>query len=123
MMKIKFMYYDKSVCRRCKTSDRNVSKAVRDLKSVMRGAGEKVVFRQTRLPLSKIHLSPSITINGRDIESIVSGKKKLKSNSCKDCCRKAGRPVECRKFTYRGKSYDYIPKALIKEAMGRMADR
>ncbi len=122
-MKIEFMYYDKSICRRCKASDRNVSKAVRDLKSAMKGAGEKVVFRQTKLPLSKIRLSPSITINGSDIESIVSGKKKLKSNPCKDCCRKAGRPVECRKFTYRGKSYDYIPKAMIKEAIGLASSR
>ena len=42
---------------------------------------------------------------------------KLKSNNCSDCCQLVGHPVNCRNFSYKGKTYDYIPKEMILEAI------
>lgn len=117
MLKIEFLYYNKTTCNRCASTDKSVRLSLKELKNVLNDAKLKVDFKEKILPKSKIQLSPSILINGRDIERLVNKNTKLKSNECRDCCQLAGRPVNCRTFTYKGKSYDYIPKGMILEAI------
>ena len=117
MLKIEFLYYDKTSCSRCASTNKSVRLSLKELKSVLDDTKLKVDFKEKKLPKSKIHLSPSILINGRDIERLVNKNSKLKSNECVDCCKLAGHPVNCRTFTYKGKSYDYIPNGMILEAI------
>jgi hypothetical protein len=117
MLKIEFLYYDKTTCRRCISTDRSVKLTLRELKKVIKNAKVKVNFKERKLPKSKTHLSPSILINGKDVERLVSKNSRLKSNVCSDCCQLTGHSVNCRAFIYKGKGYDYIPKEMIMEAV------
>ncbi len=117
MIRIEFRYYDKAACSRCVATNKSVKLSLKELKNAIINAKLKVDLKEKKLPKSKIHLSPSILINGKDIEQLVNKKSKLKSNECKDCCQIAGIPVNCRTFTFKGKSYDYIPKKMILEAI------
>ena len=117
MLKIEFLYYDKTACKRCASTDKSVKLTMKELKEVMKESKTKIEFKEKRLPKSKIHLSPTILINGKDIEKILNKNSALKSNLCSDCCQLAGRFVNCRTFTYKGKKYDYISKEMIKDAI------
>jgi len=117
MLKIEFLYYDKITCRRCISTDRSVELTLKELRKIIKNAKVKIDFKERKLPKSKIHFSPSILINGRDVEKLVNKNSKLKSNACSDCCQSTGHPVNCRTFSYRGRSYDYIPKGMIMEAI------
>jgi hypothetical protein len=119
-MKIEFRYYNKISCSRCKATDKSIQKVLHNLKNAIKGTDEKVKLKETILPESKMNLSPSILINGKDIESIVNKKKILKSNKCSDCCKMAGHSVQCRTFRYKGKKYNHIPKGMIIEAIKKM---
>lgn len=118
MLNIEFMYYDKTACKRCASTDKSIKLTLDELKKAIKNTKAKIHFKETKLPKSKIHLSPSILINGRDIENILNKNSKLKSNVCSDCCQLIGRAVNCRRFNYKGKSYDYIPREMITDAIG-----
>lgn len=117
MINIEFLYYGKTVCRRCISTDRSVRLTLKGLKEAIKNSEMKIDFKERKLPESKIHLSPSILINGRDVEKMVNKDSRLKSNACSDCCQSTGRSVNCRTFNYRGRSYDYIPKGMIMDAI------
>ncbi|HKZ45332.1 MAG TPA: DUF2703 domain-containing protein [archaeon] len=117
MLKITFLYYDKNTCKRCISTGRSVKLTLKELKELVRGAKLKIDFKEKRLPKSKIHLSPSILIGGKDIEKLVNKNSRLKSNACSDCCQLTGCSVNCRTFNYKGRKYDYIPKKMIMEAI------
>ncbi len=116
-MQIEFQYYNKTTCNRCASTNKSVKLSLKELKDVIKNTQLKIDFKEKKLPKLKIHLSPSILIKGKDIEKLVNKNSKLKVNYCSDCCHLAGHPVNCRTFTYKGKSYDYIPKKMILEAI------
>lgn len=117
MLKIEFLYYNKTACSRCAATNKSVKLSLKELKNAIISSKQKVDFKEKKLPKTKLYLSPSILINGKDIERLVNKTSKLKSNECKDCCQIAGTPVNCRTFNYKGRSYDYIPKKMIMEAI------
>ena len=117
MIKIEFLYYNKTTCNRCISTDRSVKLSLRELKRAIKNSKVEIVLRERKLPKTKIHLSPSILINGENIENLVNKNSRLKSNFCSDCCKLAGQPVNCRTFIFKGRSYDYIPKEMIMEAI------
>jgi hypothetical protein len=117
MLKIEFLYYDKNVCKRCASTDKSVKLTLKELKKAMKNTKVKIDFEEKRLPESKIRLSPTILINGKDIEKLLNKNSRSKSNVCSDCCQLIGHSVNCRTFTYKGKKYDYIPKEMIKDAI------
>ncbi len=116
-MKIEFLYYDKADCRRCASTDMAVKLTLRELKKAVKNSKLKIKLKEKRLKESELRFSPSILINGTDIEKIVNKSTGPKSNRCSDCCQIAGHPVSCRTFSYKGKKYDHIPKEMIMEAI------
>jgi len=117
MLKIEFLYYDKTTCKRCTSTDKAVKLTLKELKKAVKSTNVKIDLKEKKLPESKIHLSPSILINGKDIEKILNKNSKSKTNLCSDCCQLIGNSVNCRTFRYKGKNYDYIPKEMITEAI------
>ena len=117
MLKIEFLYYDKNSCERCRVSSKSLSATMSELRNVIKTSPEEIILKETKLPASKLLQSPTILINGKDVETLVNGKKDRTSNECSDCCSLVGRSVNCRSFTYRGRKYDYIPRAMISEAI------
>jgi hypothetical protein len=117
MLKIEFLYYDKATCKRCVSTNKSIKLTLRELKKVIEKTNVKINFKEKKLPKSKIYLSSSILINGKDIEKLVNKNSRLKSNVCSDCCKLIGCSVNCRTFNYRNKNYNYIPKRMITEAI------
>jgi len=122
MLKIEFLYYNKTTCKRCVSTDKSVKLTLKELKRAIKNTKVKIDLKEKQLPESKIHLSPTILVNGKDIEKILNKNSKLKSNVCMDCCQLIGHSVSCRTFNYKGKSYDYIPKEMIMEAINNILD-
>jgi len=71
MLKITFLYYDKTTCKRCISTDRSVKLTLKELKKAIKSAKVKIELKERKLPESKIHLSPTILINGKDIEKFL----------------------------------------------------
>jgi hypothetical protein len=88
-----------------------------ELKKAIKNTKLKIDLKEKKLPRSKTHFSPTILINGKDIEKILNKNSKSKTNPCSDCCQLTGSSVNCRTFRYKGKNYDYIPKEMITEAI------
>ena len=71
MLKIEFQYYDKTTCNRCASTEESIQLSLRELKDAINKVNLEIDLEEKKLPQSKIHLSPSILINGKDIEEIV----------------------------------------------------
>lgn len=99
-MLIEFLYYDKHACSRCASTDKAVRLTLKSLEGAMRVSGLNVELKERRLPLSEVHRSPTVLIDGTDIEALPGSRAKT-SSPCQDCCKLAGRPVKCRAFTTR----------------------
>jgi len=123
MLKIEFLYYNKTVCKRCASTDKSVKQTLKELKAAMKNTKQAIELKETKLPESKLNLSPSILINGKDIEIILNKRKKPVSNHCKSCCKMVGHQVRCRTFVYRGRKYDHIPKGMILEAIKKKSSK
>jgi len=69
--------------------------------------------------------SPTIRINGVDIEEILAGKLEIKDSYCEPCASGCGEScpestgggTQCRIVEYKGKVYEAVPKEMIKEAI------
>ena len=59
----------------------------------------------------KFVASPTIRVNGRDIQMDV---RESRCDSCGDLC---GENVDCRVWVYKGKEYTVPPKALLMESI------
>jgi hypothetical protein len=123
MLKIEFLYFDKTACERCASTDKSVKQTLKELKAAMKNVKQDIEFIETKLPESKLRMSPSVLINGKDIEIILNKRKKPASNDCTDCCKMVGRQVRCRTFIYKGRKYDHIPKEMILEAIEKITSK
>lgn len=114
---IDFLYLDLSVCERCRGTDSNLDDAISDVSSVLTSAGYDVVVNKVNITSADLAekytfmSSPTIRINGKDIEADV-----MESN-CTDCGSLCGDSVDCRIFRYEGADYDLPPKAMIINAI------
>ena len=116
-LNVEFRFFDRNTCSRCKTTDKNVEKTLRDLREALSEAGVEVELKTTKLPARKLNESNSVLINGKDIEEIVSEGNDSRFTSCRGCSTLSKSPCNCRAYAYRGKKYRYIPKAMIREAV------
>jgi len=116
---IEFRYFDRKTCSRCRATDKNVEKTMQELRKALQESGVSVIFTATKLPAKKLAQSNSILINGADIENLVGGKKSMRSSACFGCSKLVKGSCVCRAYTYHGRRYRYIPKAMIREAIRR----
>lgn len=112
-LEIDFLYLDLSVCAPCQGTENSLEEAVSEVAKVMEAAGVEV-------SVNKIHVqseeqarelrfisSPTIRINGRDIQL------EVKESLCESCGDLCGDDVDCRVWVYQGKEYTVPPKAMI----------
>jgi len=116
---IDFLYLDLEVCKRCQGAENSLESAVDDVKCVLEMAGIEVVVNKINVIneelAKKYHFvsSPTIRINGRDIQL------EVKENSCQSCGDLCGDKVNCRVYVYKGQEYTVPPKEMIVEAILR----
>jgi len=118
-LRVEFRYFDKSTCSRCKATDENVTKTIATLREALTETGVEVDFKTTKLPASRLAESNSILINGVDIEELVNGRNAGRETACHGCGSLLSGPCDCRAYTYHGKKYCQIPKAMIREAISK----
>ena len=114
---IDFLYLDLSVCTRCQGTESSLDEAVLEVSRVLQATGVDVVVNKINVHNEelarawKFVSSPTIRINGRDIQL------EVKEGLCESCGDLCGDDVECRVWVYQGKDYTVPPKAMIIEAM------
>jgi glutaredoxin len=114
---IDFLYLDLSVCEWCKGTDKSLEEALKDVSNVLQASGIEVVVNKINVTSEELAIkhkfitSPTIRVNGRDIQMEV---KESLCDSCGDLC---GDNVDCRVWVYNGEEYTIPPKALIIEGI------
>lgn len=134
-LKIDFLYVDLSECERCKSSDKTLDEAVRELREdIHQNDIDSITINKTKIrsdEQAKKHdltRSPTLRIDGTDIEVIVNEDYEIKDNycpSCEDvtgpeCYEITGGGNDCRIFEYEGNTYETIPKEMIEEAVKKV---
>ncbi|MFP4143244.1 MAG: DUF2703 domain-containing protein [Thermoplasmata archaeon] len=129
---IDFFYVDLSECGRCQSSDGALDEALRELRERIHQNGISTIsIKKTKITSDRqakrygVKRSPTLRIDGRDIEEIVNEEYEVKDSYCPscedvtgpDCDDVTGGGNDCRVFEYEGKSYETIPKEMIKEAL------
>lgn len=116
---IDFLYLDHNTCDRCCDTEKTLSDALSSVKDVLNSAGieakinKYLIDTKEKAVKHKLLSSPTIRINGRDIDVDV---KESECQSCGDVC---GDNVDCRIWSYQGIDYTSPPKALIVDAILR----
>ncbi|MBN1539400.1 MAG: DUF2703 domain-containing protein [Candidatus Thermoplasmatota archaeon] len=125
---IDFLYLDLSCCERCQTTDGTLDEVLLELRPELRVIDHLSVNKiriGNREDEEKYGLkrSPTIRLNGQDIEEIVSGKLEISENYCGSCSDVCGEETNCRTFEYDGTSSENIPREILKEGLLKVLDR
>mgnify|MGYP000871446920 FL=1 len=116
---IDFLYLDLDVCNRCQGTDQVLEEAVGDVAKVLELTGAVVVVNKIHVNTKakaiqyKFATSPTIRVNGRDIQM------EFKESLCESCGDLCDDEVDCRIWIYKGKEYIVPPKAMIVDAILR----
>ncbi len=130
---INFLYLDLSVCERCQATDKVLDEALDDLRQEIKSVKEltinkiKITSDEEAQNYNFIR-SPTIRLNGVDIEEILTGKLEIKDNYCDSCVKGCadscsavtGGGTQCRIVEYEGKTYEAVPKEMIKDAITKV---
>lgn len=114
---IDFLYLDLSVCARCQGTDNSLDEALVEVSKVLEATGVEVEVNKINVNTEELAIkyrfvsSPTITVNGRDIQM------EVKESLCESCGDLCGDEVDCRVWVYQGKEYTVPPKAMIIEAI------
>jgi len=135
-IKIDFLYLDLSTCTRCQITDKVLDKALEELSEEVR---DKIEITINKIKIKSdeeakkydFKRSPTIKINHADIEEILTGKLKIKDNYCESCegacgesCSEvSGGGTQCRVVEYKGKTYEAVPKDMIKDAIKKTINK
>lgn len=132
-LQIDFLYLDLSTCERCQATDKVLDEALDELREELKDFKELTVNKikitsDEEAKKYDFKRSPTIKINGVDIEEILAGKLKIKDSYCESCagvcgdaCREvSGGGTRCRVVEYIGKTYEVVPKEMIKDAIRKV---
>ncbi len=129
---IDFLYVDLSECERCQSSDETLDKALREMREQIHqndvssiSISKRKITSDEEAEKYDVVRSPTLRINGRDIEEIVNEDYEIKDSYCPscddvtgpECYEVTGGGNDCRVFEYEGNTYETIPKEMIKEAI------
>lgn len=116
---IDFLYLDLSVCTRCKGTDASLEAAVAEVAQILEATGVPVVVKKIHVKSEEqaaalgFLVSPTIRVNGRDIQMSF---RESRCESCGSLCECEG-GVSCREWEYQGQWYAVPPKGLIIDAI------
>ena len=123
ILNVDLIVIDLTTCKRCVPTGDQLQQAVQILQPVSEALGIELKHRQIVVQTpqeAKAHAllsSPTIRLNGRDIEQ------DIRESLCESCgdLTENNTPVDCREWHYRGKVYSAAPLPLLVEAiMGAM---
>ncbi len=120
---IDFLYLDLSVCDRCQATDKVLDEALSGMRGLLPSRVTINKFRVSKDEVDESFRSPTIRINGRDIEEILFNEFNItrdqKDSECKPCSDVCEEDTRCRVYEYRGKSYESLPMEMIQDAIAK----
>ena len=114
---IDFLYLDLSTCTWCQGTEQSLEEALNEVSNVLKASEIDVILNKINVNSEELAIkykfisSPTIRVNGNDIQMEV---KEKKCESCGDLC---GDSVDCRVWEFNGEEYTIPPKALIIEGI------
>ena len=106
---------DGETCERCAGTGENLATVIAELQQELAGEGVEVTLTETLLPASRIAESNMIFFNGIPLENLLA-ETAVSENSCDSCSCLTGEETLCRTVEFEGKTYEEIPKELIRRA-------
>lgn len=105
-------------CQRCRSTEKEVQKALQSLKQSLAPLGIKVILEKKALDPSTcakdVLQSNRIWIGGRTLEEWLDAQ--VGKSPCEFCCEELDDEVECRTVEVGGRVYETIPAGLIVQA-------
>ena len=126
-MDIEFLYLDLSVCERCQGTESSLEGALAEVARVLELAGVAVTLRRVHVQTEQqardlgFVSSPTLRINGRDIQMLRGNPLDVKESPCNCGGCLCGQDIDCRDWVFEGKEYETPPVALIVDAILREA--
>jgi hypothetical protein len=119
VLEVELLVIDLTTCKRCVPTGDQLQQAVRLLDPVAEALGIELKHRQIVVQTPKeakdyaLLSSPTIRLNGRDIEQ------DIRESLCESCgdLTENNTMVDCREWHYRGKVYSAAPLPLLVEAI------
>lgn len=115
---VEFLYLDREVCDRCGGTAERLEEALTRVRPALEALGLGLDVRHIHVRTAeeardlRFVSSPTIRVDGRDIAGAV------EESECGSCSDLAGQtPVDCRQWTWRGKTDTAAPVGLIVEAI------
>lgn len=93
---VQYQYFDDSVCNRCIDSERKLRVVIGAFTSRCRNVRVELV--KQKLSPDDIEKSPTILVEGADIETIANPSSSPQISSCNECSCLTGHDVSCRSY-------------------------
>jgi hypothetical protein len=120
-LEVELLYLDRTICERCKGTETVIKEAVEEAQRILGPTGVEVSLKMTHVRTEEHAValgfvsSPTIRIMGRDAAVDV------KENVCDGCGELGGCDITCRVWTWQGKEFSVPPKAMLLDAILRVA--
>jgi hypothetical protein len=124
---IEFLYLDLSVCERCQGTEVGLEDALVEVSRVLELSGVSATVRKTHVQTEEqaralgFVSSPTIRINGQDIQVDRGNPMDVKESPCGCGSALCGEEIDCRDWVYRGDEFETSPVGLIVAAILREA--
>lgn len=118
-LEVELLVIDLEVCARCVPTGEQLRRAVELITPAATAAGVDITYRETVVQTPEeakaraLLSSPTIRINGRDIEQ------DIRESECESCgdLTEGGVRVDCREWHYRGEVYSAAPLQFLIESL------
>ena len=118
IVNIDFLFLDLSVCTRCQGTEGSIEDSLKDTSEFLKGIGYEVKVNRIHVETEEQAIehrfvsSPTIRINGRDIQI------QVKESHCSSCSSLTdGASVDCRLWLFNGEEFSVPPKEMIIDAV------
>ena len=114
---VEYLYLDLDDCGRCSDTFIALGEAIKEARLMLEPSGITVSLTSIKVESEdqatglRFKASPTIRMNGRDICETTD------ETCCEDCSSLCGKDVTCRVWSFRGRTYDSAPKALVVDAL------
>lgn len=116
---IEYLFLDDAACGRCRDTGQVLQEVIGVIAPALELAGYAVTFRRIRIENEEMAVryrllsSPTIRVRGKDVFG------QVEESSCGCCSSICGMDVDCRSYTFDGRSYDAPPAAMLARALLR----
>jgi hypothetical protein len=93
-----------------------IERIVKKMTTALKNVKVDLVYRQVPLTEDRISDSNTVTINGKDVGTILA-EGNCELTSCPWCSEMLGKEVECKTFTYKGRKYESLTEDMLQEAI------